>query len=155
MLMSMGQSEAALTDPLSDFEVMERMIRLMRGAGVRITRMSYIKAFPNREPVENTIKVFGAEMVDVPREKWPKSLSQLYRMCPPLKRTGVPQGYPVGKSKFKQLEWVQKEFVRYMVERRQADQTAALVSLEQATTGNVEPRPTAQPDRSEPNHPAG
>lgn len=136
MLMSMGSMEAALPAPLSEGEVVDRLVRLMRGAGVKYVRLAYLRAFPRPHSVDQTLKALGTEaaQIEIPRDKWPKTLKKLYKMCPELNRTGYPSGYPLRGGKMAQLEWVQKEFVLYHVTKQSAAKRAVLLELDREGT---------------------
>jgi hypothetical protein len=136
MLTSLNQSVAAIPPPLSDDDVVDRLQRLMKGAGVRLCRKAYRNAYPlsQRSPVfdkdaQDELGIFVKGKV-----KALKTLKQYNRMFPETAKGGVPPGYPSGAGPEAQMEWVQRAATKILIERRRKEiaEEAAHVKAEEA-----------------------
>lgn len=110
------QGETAFQKPLTDQEVVDRLARMMRGAGIGLTRAAYIKAYGTyKATVEGTLPEMGNLDIDV--EDLPKTLKQYYTRYPDFKRPGYPEGYPL-KDPVRQMLFIQKLSIEREKERR-------------------------------------
>ena len=146
LLMKMSSTETALPPPLGEGELIDRLIRILRGVGKRRSRIAYMRAFPRRaQGPEDNLTVDEA---GIDTSKLPRSLKLFYRRYPEVKRPGFPKGYPVAKGLFEQQEWIKRASIKLELDRIQAKQIDALMELEAPTDGTddkttpPEPAPT-------------
>lgn len=107
-----AEAQAVVVAPLTDNDVVQRLARLMRGAGVANSRAAYVIAHGNYKP-QGPLRDRFKESVDVPPgidlKKLPATLKAFYRRYPQFKGGGgFPQGYPVGEGPVKQMKWLQQ-----------------------------------------------
>jgi hypothetical protein len=138
LLMSFNTSTAAIPPPLSDDEVVERLSRLMKGAGARLCRKAYRKTYPLSERTPTFDKQELEELGPFIKQKIKnlKTLKQYNRMFPETAKGGVPPGYPSGAGPEAQMEWVQRAATKIFVERRRKEVAAeaAAVKSEEAVS---------------------
>ena len=126
LLMSFNTSTAAIPPPLSDDEVVERLSRLMKGAGARLCRKAYRKTYPLSERTPTFDKQELEELGPFIKQKIKnlKTLKQYNRMFPETAKGGVPPGYPSGAGPEAQMEWVQRAATKIYIERRRKEVAA-------------------------------
>jgi hypothetical protein len=136
MLTSLNQSVAAIPPPLNDDEVVERLMRLMKGSGPKLCRKAYRKAYPltDRTPTFDKEELEDLGVFIKSKIKGLKTLKQYNRMFPEVAKGGVPPGYPSGAGPEAQMEWVQRAATKIFVERRRLEvaKEAAAVKSEEA-----------------------
>ena len=111
MVTERESSGATLPPPMSAEEIVERLTRLMRASGSGNCQIAFRKAF------SGTRRNIGDAMPDLaladisPFEKsaLPRTLRQLYKQFPEIKRSGYPAGYPRNKGLEAQMTWCQKK----------------------------------------------
>jgi hypothetical protein len=138
MLTSLNSSVAAIPPPLSDDEVIERLSRLMKGAGAKLCRKAYRKTYPlsDRTPIFDKEELEDLGPFIKQKVKGLKTLKQYNRMFPEVVKGGVPTGYPSGAGPEAQMEWVQRAATKIFVERRRREVAAdaAAVKSEEAVS---------------------
>lgn len=136
LLTSLNSSVAAIPAPLNDDEVVERMMRLMKGAGPKLCRKAYRKAYPltDRTPIFDKEELEDLGVFIKSKIKGMKTLKQYNRMFPEVAKGGVPPGYPSGAGPEAQMEWVQRAATKIFVERRRLEvaKEAAAVKSDEA-----------------------
>lgn len=123
MLASQNTAAAVLPDPMQNGELIDRLARLMKGAGVDICQLAYQRAFP--QAVDSVASAPKLQMADLPPEimaqvQKVRSIKSLYRYFPEIKRPGFPPGYPVGRGAALQLEWLRRYAGKILLDREQA-----------------------------------
>ena len=135
-LTSINSSVAAIPAPLDDNEVVERLMRLMKGSGPRLCRKAYRKAYllTERTPIFDKDELVELGVFTKSKIKGLKTLKQYNRMFPEVAKGGVPPGYPSGVGPEAQMEWVQRAATKIFVERRRLEvaQEAAAIKSEEA-----------------------
>jgi hypothetical protein len=138
LLTSLNSSVAAIPPPLSDEEVIERLSRLMKGAGAKLCRKAYRKTYPlsDRTPIFDKEELEDLGPFIRQKVKGLKTLKQYNRMFPEVVKGGVPTGYPSGAGPEAQMEWVQRAATKIFVERRRKEiaAEAAAVKSEEAVS---------------------
>ena len=136
LLMSFNTSTAAIPPPLNDDEIIERLSRLMKGAGAKLCRKAYRKTYPlsDRTPMFDKEELEDLGPFIREKVKGLKTLKQYNRMFPEVVKGGVPPGYPSGAGPEAQMEWVQRAATKIFVERRRKEiaAEAAAVKSEEA-----------------------
>jgi len=127
MLASQNSSSIMLPDPMENGELVERLARLQRAAGIDICQLSYQRAFP--QAVDSVASAPKLGIDDLPAEimeqvKKVRSLKSLYRWFPEIKRPGFPPGYPAGRGAALQLEWLRRYAGKILLDREQAKMNA-------------------------------
>ena len=121
MIQSQESTTVALPDPLSLDEQVERISRLLRAAGPKVSQFAYRNAFASSKKSISDLMP-KVELTDVPafyKATLPKSLKQLYRQFPEIKRGGYPAGYPLkGGIEMQQL-WCQRKAVEILRAREE------------------------------------
>ena len=133
MLTSMDAGSVTLPEPLAPDEIVQRMVRLMKGYGNEIIRVAYRRAFPQaRLDVSTVTKIMMDELPAELREKALKirTVRRLYREFPEIKRGSTPPGYPRGRGVAVQTEWLQRMAARMYLDREQMKANAATAELE-------------------------
>ena len=135
LLTSLNSSVAAIPAPLTDDEVIERLMRLMKGAGAKLCRKAYRKAYPltDRTPMFDQEELQDLGPFIKQKIKDLKTLKQYNRMFPEVAKGGLPPGYPQGAGPEAQMEWVQRAATKIFVERRRKE-----VAAEQAAVKSEE-----------------
>lgn len=107
-LSNKAEAEVILPPPLDEADIKRRLSRMMRGAGLALTKAAYIEAFQYApiERLQQAVKVEHLSVVD--QEMLPKTLRAFYKRYPHRKKAGMPVGYPQGDV-IKQMQWCQKE----------------------------------------------
>lgn len=122
--MEIGASNA-IPPPMEPREITDHLIRLMKPAGSDLCRNAYIAAFPRsksnldrpyRIKLNESAADLGIDMNDMPR-----TLKQLYKRYPEVKRGGFPPGFPVGRGPMIQQEWCRQQGFKIERERKQAE----------------------------------
>jgi hypothetical protein len=135
LLTSLNSSVAAIPPPLNDDEVVERIQRLMKGAGAKLCRKAYRQAYPlsQRAPVFDKAEQDELGIFVKSKIKALKTLKQYNRMFPETAKGGVPPGYPSGAGPEAQMEWVQRAATKILIERRRKEiaEEAANVKAEE------------------------
>lgn len=122
LLHSQRQGETGIPAPLNAAEMIERLARVMRPAGREQCQVAYRKAFPygprmnlgivaaevRAQHLSNEIK---AEILKV------RTLRDLYRHYPTIKRSGVPKGYPRSKGQEVVAAFLQRIATQIEVDR--------------------------------------
>lgn len=108
MLQGMNAGTNVLPAPLNDDETIERLVRLIRPAGITLVKLAYQKAFGNSSRIE--LPEFVPAYAE--REIWDKvkhisTLNEFYAAFPEQKTSKLPRGYPT-KSSFE----VKKNFIQ-------------------------------------------
>jgi hypothetical protein len=131
LLMSFNASTAAIPTPLNDDEVVERLSRLMKGAGAKLCRKAYRKTYPlsERTPIFDKEELEDLGPFIKQKIKGLKTLKQFNRMFPETVKGGVPPGYPSGAGPEAQMEWVQRAATKIFVERRRREVAAEAASI--------------------------
>jgi hypothetical protein len=136
MLMSFSASVASIPPPLNDDEVIERLSRLMKGAGPKLCRKAYRKTYPlsDRTPMFDQEELTDLGPFIKQKIKGLKTLKQYNAMFPEVAKGGCPPGYPAGGGPEAQMEWVQRAATKIFVERRRKEVAAeaAAVKSEEA-----------------------
>jgi hypothetical protein len=137
-LANINASVAAIPPPLNDDEVIERLSRLMKGAGAKLCRKAYRKTYPlsDRTPIFDKEELEDLGPFIRQKVKGLKTLKQYNRMFPEVVKGGVPPGYPSGAGPEAQMEWVQRAATKIFVERRRKEVAAdaAAVKSEEAVS---------------------
>jgi hypothetical protein len=153
LLTSLNSSSAAIPPPLTDEDVIARMRRLMKAAGSRLCLKAYRQAYPlvRRTPVFDKQEMEELGIFMRGKIEKLKSLKQLYRMFPEIKRSGVPTTYPVGAGPEVQMEWIQKTATKILMERRRKEIAEEQARIKEEEDIDFEEDEVAGPDfRSEP-----
>lgn len=122
LLSAQGAGGPAIPDIMREEEIVPRLAKLMLGAGKNLTNVAFHKAFPRSQPMKG-IRVHNLHASDVVPEGWtfPKTLKQLYKKIPEIKRSGYPPGYPVGRSAAAKQEWIRRECIKYFADLQMAE----------------------------------
>jgi len=148
MLMSMSGTEAVLPAPMTVSDIVARLVRINRGAGQKLCRIAYVRAFPRRTSQSTILKEAlndgDVEIAGIDTTNLPRTLKKFYQRYPEIKRHGFPKGYPVGKGIPEQQAWIRKASVRIELDKVEARKAEAAMSLERARDGETE---ATEPDR--------
>jgi hypothetical protein len=120
----MAQETGSVTvpEPMNDEEKIETLSMLMEAMGPIGCQFAYRRAFPwAKEPVNNAVIKVQAKMLEVDEKKLPKTLKDLYRKFPEIKRNGFPPTYPVNKGIEEKKQWCQKQAMKILLDRKQAE----------------------------------
>jgi hypothetical protein len=122
MVMAKDEGQDAIPAPLTDAEVIERLARLIRAAGPTASQLAYRRAFPaSKRPINHAApKVTETDIAPVDKSSLPRTLRDLYRMFPEIRRPGVPKGYPAKAGFLAKKEWCQAEAMKMILDREQA-----------------------------------
>lgn len=126
-LSAFKSSSATLPPPLTDDEVVERMSFLMKSAGVELCRRSFRRAFRKEHgDIKIEARPVGDPMDELPPDDRARigrlqNLRDLYRLCPALKRGGLPKGYPVAGDVLERMEWIRDQAAAYLVAERRGN----------------------------------
>jgi hypothetical protein len=134
MLSETEGSSIALPKVFNDQEMVDRLARLMKGAGIHCTQLAYARAFPSakrstalggsRYPYANA----RPELIKEANKA--TSLKILIRNFPSLKTgRGIPKGYPSGHSVEAKMKWCQGQALKMLIEREQEDRQASHESM--------------------------
>jgi hypothetical protein len=139
LLMSFNTSTAAIPPPLTDDDVVERLSRLMKGAGAKLCRKAYRKTYPltDRTPMFDQEELADLGPFIKQKIKNLKTLKQYNRMFPETAKGGVPPGYPSGAGPEAQMEWVQRAATKIFVERRRREIAAEAAAVKSEEALNV------------------
>lgn len=120
-LMAQEAGSAVLPEPLSDDEIIERLSRMIKAAGPSASQLAYRRAYPAaKRPIYHAApKITEADVAPIDPLSLPRSLKELYRHFPEVKKPGIPTGYPVHGGMAVQKEWVQKQARRMLLDREQ------------------------------------
>ena len=154
-LTSLNSATAALPDPMPDVDLIDRLARLMKAVGTELTQKAYNRAFPNRgRSLAQAVPKFRQQDLLVDRNTLPKSLKQLYKKFPEIKRHGFPPGFPAGRGLAMQQEWCQDRAMKILVDRERvrleaaaAEQAAADAMIrEEGSEADAAPGPAPVPE---------
>ena len=111
-----------LPAPLTEAEMIKRVCRINRGAGLEMTRICFFKTFPHakldivpllsQEHVPEHIKAKVAKIT---------SIKRLNRAFPEMKTAGCPRGYPRTGSAALKIKWCQDSAAARYLEREQEE----------------------------------
>lgn len=138
MLASSETAAVAIPDPAKEVDITVRLARLMLGAGVRLTQIAYVKAFPWRTRAIQAgpvVKYEDAAPELVEESKRFTSLKMLNKYFPEGKVLGTPKGYPVGRSIAMKIEWCQHQALKMLVERQERDRQKLEQELKAGDSG--------------------
>ena len=121
IVMSQESGNAALPDPLSDAEIIDRISRILKASGPTAAQLGYRKAFPHAQrPINHSApKITEADVMPIDVTKLPRDLRSLYKMFPEIKRGGFPKGFPVNAGLAVRAEWCQKQARKMLLDREQ------------------------------------
>lgn len=127
MLAAQNVAAAVLPDPMENHELVERLARLMKAAGIDICQLAYQRAFPAAVDTVATAPKLG--LSDLPPEiieqvQKVRSLKTYYKYFPEVKRHGFPPGYPAGRGHELQIEWLRRAAGKILLDREQAKMNA-------------------------------
>lgn len=135
MLTQIQVANVMLTEPMGDGDIVDRLSRLMKGAGQGLTQIAYNRAFPSAKltHAHNIATAYAdATPEQVAQSKRTTSLKLLYKHFPEVKRQGIPKGFPSGRSIAAKTEFCQNQALKLLVER----ETKARQGAHQAMTAN-------------------
>jgi len=132
MLATTESASVVMPEPQADGEVVERLARVMKGAGARLTQAAYGYAFPNAN--RTTVFKPKPEAEDATpemrfRAKRITSLKMLNKAYPEAKIRGVPRGFPSGRSIAIKAAWCQDQALKLEVERAARERADAQQAL--------------------------
>lgn len=121
MLASQEGATVTLPPPMLEGEVVDRIARVMKGAGATLTQLAYRRAFPDapRAKLSGKRPTYH-EITDDMRERARAitSLKLLNQEFPEAKMVrGIPKGYPSGRSLVVKAEWCQEQALKLFAER--------------------------------------
>jgi hypothetical protein len=100
-----GDVSIAVAPPLNDDEFSLRLSRLMKGAGLNLSKIAFSRVFPQATPTGWTaIKRNKSKMVYAP-----ETVVEFYAMFPDHPKdpkSGLPPGYPVDQDRFNKRKWI-------------------------------------------------
>jgi hypothetical protein len=137
MLTQVQTATVMLNEPMNDGEVVERLARVLKGAGPAMSQIAYGKAFPNhKHAIASNITVAYADATpeQVKDSKRTTSLKLLYTHFPEAKRHGVPKGFPSGRSLVVKSEWCQNQALKLIIERETRERQGAHEAMKAADT---------------------
>lgn len=115
-------SAVTLPKPMSQKEMIERILPLMRALGRPGAQMAYRKAWPNSTTRITDVPKIEVNDLDIgPDVKFPISLKQLYKMAPETKRPGYPRGYPARGALDEKKDWCHSEYLKVLRARKQRE----------------------------------
>ena len=120
MLATTESAAVVLPEPRADGEVVDRLARVMKGAGIALTQIAYKRAFPStRYAADAGPKLRYADATPEMRERAQAitSLKMLNRRYAEGKVRGTPKGYPARSSNAAKIEWCRTQALRMEVER--------------------------------------
>jgi hypothetical protein len=153
MLASMNSTAITVPAPLTGDEVIDRLARLIRAAGRVAAQLAFVRAFPadskrsegTRSAITDAPKVSADHLTpeDIARVKKIRGLKRFYKEFPEMKRPGFPPGYPVGRGREIQEDWIRRQATKILVDRAQA---AANQAAAGEATGSVDAEVRGDPD---------
>jgi len=124
-----GGTAITLPEPQTHAERVHRMMRIMKAFGVDLCRAAFSEAFPHQindlGDVAPVIPEDGLTQEEELRALRIKSVKQLYREWPALKRSGTPQGYPRGRGLVAVTAWCQEKARKIIRDEKQSKADAA------------------------------
>ena len=122
MVSSINTSAVILPEPLKDPEVIERLARLDKAAGLHLAKLAFRKAFPHAKQGEDLAPVLTLEQL--PPEVLAEaskiiSVKTLYRAFPEVKRSGTIPGFPRRGSLAAQQNFCQRVAAQLILDREQ------------------------------------
>ena len=120
-LYSRQDAAVTLPKPMSQKEMIERMLPLLRALGRPGAQLAYRKAWPNSTTRITDVPKIEVNDLDITGVKFPISLKQLYKMAPETKRPGYPRGYPARGALDEKKAWVESEFLKVLRARKQRE----------------------------------
>lgn len=123
MLASAQSAATVLPDPLGERELVQRLARLMKAAGIDLCHVAYAHAFRTARGVISdapTIHLGHVSEIIAGKLKKIRNLKALYKAFPEIKRPGVPPGYPMAKGAIVQQAWIQKTAAKMFLDQEQS-----------------------------------
>jgi hypothetical protein len=124
MLASQSAADVALPDPMENGDVIARLQRLMLPAGQEACQVAFNRVFAT------SASRYGTSIFDVPKvlsENVPPeitaqaqritSLKLLHQHFPESMTSGSPKGYPIGRGKGAQIEWLRNAAIKMLIDR--------------------------------------
>lgn len=141
ILMSMSGGESALPDPLATGDIVKRMERLMRGAGIKLTRAAMIRAFPQRHSARNVQRelVIDEELQIGDVNKFPRTIKAFYKRYPEIRANGFPKGWPLKGSLVDKKEFLIRESLKIERSRVAAKKAEATLELQEVKDASKTP----------------
>ena len=120
MLAAEKSSAVVLPDPLSDREVIDRMVRIVKPFGKEIWNIVGREAFEGRRSTADMYDKIKTRSEHLTLEQLEKigrirNVRDLYRQIPELKRDGVPKGYPKSKGEIVQQAWLRERATAHFI----------------------------------------
>lgn len=138
MLAAAKSSGIVLPEPMSDGEMIERLVRLIKPAGMEVVQIAYRKAFPHakRSVNESSPKLEVGDLSAEMKEMVAKvtSLKVFNKMFPEVKQPGTPKGYPSGRGIVAQRAWLQRAAAKILLDREQ-EKVNGIVKQDQEIMG--------------------
>jgi hypothetical protein len=122
MLASMESAAVVLPAPLTDAEMIDRVARVSKGAGLKLAELGFRKAFPQARRGSDMAPVMSLEQLDpgiLAQASKVVSIKMLYRAFPEVKRSGTPPGYPRTGSLAARQNWCQRIAAQLILDREQ------------------------------------
>ena len=135
MLLGANSGTQGKAEKLDGVEIKARMVRLMRLMGPSMTQNCYHTAFRSRKMVAQAAPLVRVEDLNLPPDyKFPRTVTELYKLFPEHKRPGVPRGYPIGKGVLIQRDWLKEITLKTLRANRQRelDEAAELARRQDA-----------------------
>lgn len=123
LLAHKGGAAAVLPDPLTDQERVERCARVMECVGKELAKLAYHRAFKRAKDEISDAPNLIAELLDptlIAQAESIKTISQLYRWRPALKRPGILPGYPRSRGEAVQMRWCQNQAIKILLDEQVA-----------------------------------
>lgn len=157
ILRSQNAATVFLPTIRADGEVIDRLARVMKGAGAELTQVAYQKAFPNAKQTSDYSKktTYATATEDMKQQAAPYiTLKKLRKGFPELTGIGVPKGYPLGRSVAVKADWCRNQALMMLVERHEKTRqesheamTAADTEIRGTTDGSASTSPGLQEPR--------
>jgi hypothetical protein len=143
ILMSMSGGDTALPDPLSTAEAIQRMRRLMRGFGLKMSRIAFIQEFPRVDGLRKLkYEDLSVEEMDVDPDSLPHNLATFRKRYPETVAKGTPKGYPKNGGMEEIKAWCRREAIKIEHDRFKAMRAETQISLEEARRAAKDPDST-------------
>jgi hypothetical protein len=152
MLANLTTSASILPEPLEEPEIIARLVRIMRPAGMGICQIAYNKAFAYGKGLfaQLPAKAKDHDLTDEELGKVPRTLKQLYRRFPEIKGPGFPQGYPVGRSIEMKRAWLREQTIKLLTDRKTKERRAEHAVLKAAHEAITDDAPDQGPILGQP-----
>jgi hypothetical protein len=139
MLANMEGAQVNIPAPLKDGEIVSRLSVLMKAAGPDLCQVAFARAFrfPKKQRVSDAPQMATEDLPPeiIARAQRIRTLKQLYKEFPEIKRPGYLPGYPQGRSFEVKQEWVRRTAEKLYLDREQAQAnlTAAEIQAQART----------------------